>query len=208
MAPRARTIREVEIKIRISDLPALLERLRVLGASAPVLVFEQNVLYDARDSDFRRRGQLLRLRIESPATDRSLRHISKDIRPGKSRAILTSKVPVADAQQTRFKEKLETEVVVRDPAAWQRAVQGLGLREGFRYEKYRASFRFGSAHLDVDETPVGVFLEIEGRPSSINRIARRLGFAPSDYIRATYWELYAADCRRRGRKMGNMLFDA
>ena len=111
-----------------------------------------------------------------------------------------------DIRPPRFKEKLETEVVVYNPAAWRRAVQKLGLREGFRYEKYRTSFRFGGAHLDLDETPVGNFLEIEGPPAAIDRIARRLGFLPRDYIRATYWDLYVEDCRRGAAKPGNMLF--
>jgi adenylate cyclase class 2 len=208
VASGARTIREVEIKLRIADLPALLRRLRGLGARVPVRIFEQDVLYDTPESDFRRRGQVLRLRIETPVPDASPRHVSKAFRPGKSRAILTSKVPVADALAPRFKEKLETEVIVPDPGAWRRAVLHLGLCEGFRYEKYRTSFRFGGAHLDLDETPVGVFLEIEGPPLAIDRVSRRLGFAQHDFIRATYWDLYAADCRREGRKTGNMLFDA
>jgi adenylate cyclase class 2 len=111
-------------------------------------------------------------------------------------------------QPPRFKEKLETEVIMRDPGAWRRAIPSLGLREGFRYEKYRTSFRFGGAHLDLDETPVGIFLEIEGPRLAIDRASRMLGFGPRDYIRATYWDLYAADCRSKGRKTGDMLFDA
>jgi hypothetical protein len=45
-------------------------------------------------------------------------------------------------------------------------------------------------------------------PTAINRTARALGFSPKDYIRATYWTLYAADCRRRHRKPQKMLFEA
>ena len=95
---------------------------------------------------------------------------------GDHAAILTSKVPVTDVHAPRFKEKIETEVIVPDPVAWKREVQKVGLREGFRYEKYRTSFRFGGAHLDLDETPVGVFLEIEGAPAAIDRIAGRPWF--------------------------------
>jgi adenylate cyclase class 2 len=208
VANLAKTIREIEIKLRISDVPDLLQRLRGLGARVAVRVFEQNILYDTPNSDFRVGGKLLRLRIETPAPDTSSRYLSRAFQPGKSRAILTSKVPVADAQPDRFKEKLETEVTVPDPAAWRRAAQAVGLREDFRYEKYRTSFRFGGTHLELDETPVGIFLEVEGPRSSIDRVTRMLGFAPREYIRGTYWDLYAADCRRRGRKTKNMLFDA
>ena len=208
MARRARTIREVEIKLRICDLAGLLQKLRGLGIRPRARIFEQNVLYDTPESDSRRRGQLLRLRIETPAPNSLAKHHSGELRRARSRAILTAKVPAPDIRPPRFKEKIETEVMVSDPADWRSAVQKLGLREGFRYEKYRTSFRFGGAHLDLDETSVGNFLEIEGPPAAIDRIARRLGFLPRYYIRATYWDLYVEDCRRRGRKTGNMLFSA
>ena len=82
------------------------------------------------------------------------------------------------------------------------------MRPTFRYEKFRTAYRLPRSrlHLDLDETPVGVFLELEGEPRAIDRAARALGFAPSDYIRGTYWDVYAADCRRRGRIRRNMVF--
>jgi adenylate cyclase class 2 len=208
VARRAHTIREVEIKLRIADLPALSQKLRGLGVQSGVRVFEQNVLYDTPESDYRRRDQLLRLRLETPAPGSVPKRRPRVFKRARPRAILTSKVPVTDIRPRRFKEKIETEVMVSNPAVWQRTVQKLGLREGFRYEKYRTSFRFGGAHLDLDETCVGDFLEIEGPPAAIDRIARRLGFSRRDYIRATYWDLYVEDCRRRGRKTGNMLLVA
>jgi hypothetical protein len=53
---------------------------------------------------------------------------------------------------------------------------------------------------------VGIFLELEGSPRAIDRAARSLGFSPRDYIRSTYWDLWAADCRRHNRFPKNMLF--
>ena len=95
---------------------------------------------------------------------------------------------------------------------WLAAFARIGFRPGFRYEKFRTSFRnipsAAGLHLDLDETPVGDFLEIEGAPREIDRIARALGFSPRDYIRSTYWDLYAAECRRRGQIPRNMLFHA
>jgi hypothetical protein len=61
-------------------------------------------------------------------------------------------------------------------------------------------------HLDLDETPVGVFLELEGDPQAIDRAARALGYLHHDYVRGTYWDLYRAECERRGRIARNMLF--
>ena len=193
------TGREIEIKLRIADLAALVLQLRRLGATEHGRVLEQNTLYDTPTADFRSRRRLLRLRIETPAP-------SKFAAGGARRAILTSKAPVPESVRTRYKEKLEREVAVESPRRWPAALRAIGLRPGFRYEKYRTTFRLRGLHLDLDETPVGIFLELEGAPRSIDRVARALGFAPQEYINGTYWDLYAADCRLRRRKLTNMLF--
>lgn len=195
------THRETEIKLRVADLPALIRRIRGLGAVEHGRVLEQNTLYDTPDLDFRSRGLLLRLRIETPGP-------SEMMRGGARRAVVTSKAPAPAARRSRYKEKLEREVEVRSASRWPSTLRALGLRPTFRYEKYRSSFRLRGLHLDLDETPLGVFLELEGVPGTIDRAARALGFAPRQYIRGTYWDLQAANCRRRGRAPGNMLFSA
>jgi adenylate cyclase class 2 len=201
MPVRRRTTREVEIKLRISDLPGLIRDLRRIGAAPHGRVLERNTLYDTPDSDFRRRGRLLRLRIETPAA-------SGTIRGGRRRSMVTSKAPAPARPGSPYKQKLEREVRVQSPQRWARILRSIGLRPSFRYEKYRTTFRLPGLYLDLDETPVGVFLELEGAPRAIDRAARALGFSPGDYIRGTYWDLYAADCRRRGRFPQNMLFRA
>ena len=60
--------------------------------------------------------------------------------------------------------------------------------------------------IELDETPIGAFLELEGSPSSIDRVARLLGYTHSDYITQTYGALYIADSRLHGYKPTNMLF--
>lgn len=198
---RRKTNREIEVKLPADDVRDLVRRLHRIGATNHGRVLEQNTLYDTRLSDFRLRGCLVRLRVE-PSTN------------GKRRALMTSKAPAPPdrlgAARSRYKERLEREVLVRDPIRADRLLRSLGLRPGFRYEKYRTSFRLrgrlAGLHLDLDETPVGVFLELEGQPAAIDHVARKLGFAPRDYIRGTYWDVNAAACRRQGRKPGNMLF--
>jgi adenylate cyclase class 2 len=201
MPVRSRTTREVEIKLRVSDVPVLFRELRRLGAVPHGRVFEQNTLYDTPDSDFRRRGRMLRLRIETPAP-------SGPIRGGRRRAMITSKAAAPAGPGSRYKLKLEREALVRNFRWWHRVFRSIGLRPGFRYEKYRATFRLPGLFLDLDETPVGVFLELEGSPRAIDRVALALGFSPHDYVRETYWDLYAADSRRRGRSPRNMLFSS
>jgi adenylate cyclase, class 2 len=192
---------EIEIKLPVRDLPALLRRLRKIGARNRGRVFEENTLYDTPAADFRRYGRLIRLRIETSKS-------------GHRDAKLTSKAPPphnrargrAARSAALHKERLENEANVRDPARAARLLRAIGLRPSFRYEKYRTSFRLGALHLDLDETPVGTFLELEGPPAPIDRTAGALGYSTRDYIRGTYWDVYAADCRRRGRKPRNMLF--
>jgi adenylate cyclase class 2 len=196
------TYREVEIKLRVADVPALQKRLHRLGATAHGRVLEQNTLYDTPESDFRSRGRLLRLRIETPKPG-----------PGPASAVLTAKAPTPVAASrgsckstSRFKERLERELVVQYPHRWPAILSSLGLGPAFRYEKYRSEFRLAGLHLSLDETPAGNFLELEGAPRAIDRVAKALGFTRLEYFRGTYWDVYAADCRRRGLVPRNMLF--
>ena len=78
-----------------------------------------------------------------------------------------------------------------------------------RYEKYRTEFhqarRAGVAMLD--ETPIGVYLELEGTPQWIDRTARRLGFQESDYITASYGRIYLDWCAAKGLAPGDFTFE-
>jgi adenylate cyclase class 2 len=58
----------------------------------------------------------------------------------------------------------------------------------------------------LDETPIGNYLELEGNPAWIRRLAGRLGAEPREFITKDYGALYAEWCRRRGRKMTDMIF--
>jgi adenylate cyclase class IV len=90
-----------------------------------------------------------------------------------------------------------------------RILSALSLRPSFRYEKFRTTYvlkDLRNLKIELDETPIGTFLELEGGPSSINRAAKLLGYIPSQYITQTYGDLYIADSRRHGSKPTDMLF--
>lgn len=199
--PRRGTVLEIEVKLRITDLPSLIRDISRLRAGCSGRVLERNALFDTPDEDFRRSGRLLRVRIETPSPSRLFQG-------GLRRTVITSKAPASASTGSRYKKKLERELVGRSPQDWPVILQSLGFRPGFRYEKYRTAFRLPGLHLDVDETPMGVFLELEGSPKAIDRVARALGFSPRDYIRGTYWDVFQAECRRRGHFPRNMLFRA
>ena len=133
---------------------------------------EADQLFDRPDGELQRTGRLLRLR-----------------RTG-ARATVTFKgLPAADQ---RYKSREEIEFDVSDPEAFAQVLDRLGYAAGFRYEKYRTKFAVpGEPGLvTIDATPIGIFLELEGAPEWIDRIAARLGFSPAEYITLSYAALY------------------
>jgi len=157
-----------------------------------------NTLYDTRDGKLARKGQMLRLRVERRArrTDRA----KKKSKGAGVSALLTIKGPGLPrrggpkrASAARYKIREEHELRIGDHEEMPRILEALGLRPWFRYEKFRTTYRLpGIAHLklELDETPVGSFLEIEGERDAIDRAATLLGFARSDYIDKSYGALF------------------
>ena len=104
----------------------------------------------------------------------------------------------------RYKVREEREVRASDERAVAEILGALGLAPLFRYEKYRSTYRLpGIAHVVVefDETPIGDFLELEGRGEAIDRAAARLGFSRTDYITQSYGALYAGNFAETARAM-------
>ncbi len=177
----------MEIKLRLPD--AATGR-RLLRRSGFRLLhrrkFESNALFDTPERTLTERGKLLRVR-----------------RSG-SRCSLTYKGP---GREGRYKDREEIEVEIADAEAMMELLHALGMEVIFRYEKYRAEYAAPDGGVaTVDETPIGVFLELEGRPEWIDRAASELGFDESDYITATYAELYL-ESTVDGADRGDMVFD-
>jgi adenylate cyclase, class 2 len=212
---------ETEIKLHIRDAKALRRALKRLGAqllrTAPGRVHEQNVIFDTPQGGLAKHGQLLRVRTESLESP-GKRHGSRTT----LRTVLTFKRPPASSRSSSeqmdasrgHKVREEFEVDVSDAAALARIFEGLGMSGWFRYEKYRSTYRLAPRArwaqgllLELDETPIGTFLELEGPPEAIDRAARELGYSRHDYILKNYLTLYVEDCRRRGQEPRHMLFD-
>jgi adenylate cyclase len=49
----------------------------------------------------------------------------------------------------------------------------------FRYEKFRTEWEMEDGHLVLDETPIGVWAELEGQPLWIDATLEKLGIAAS-----------------------------
>lgn len=87
------------------------------------------------------------------------------------------------------------------------------MRESFHYEKYRTTFRMPTAArwakrllIELDETPIGVFVELEGPAAAIDRAAKLLGYSKEEYVLTNYLGLHAEKCIGRGEKVGDMVF--
>ena len=152
-------------------------------------LFEGNTLFDTGRGTLRRSGRLLRVRQAGPL------------------AILTYKGTEIPG---KYKDREELEIRVSDARTLSNILARLDFTSGFRYEKYRTEYRRpGEAGVaTLDETPIGVYLELEGAPAWIDRTARRLGFPESTYLTASYYGLYSDYCRKHGLRPANMTFKA
>ena len=68
-----------------------------------------------------------------------------------------------------------------DPDAFTLVLDRLGYQPAFRYEKYRTQLQAAGEPglITIDETPIGVYLELEGPQDWIDSTAARLGFPAS-----------------------------
>lgn len=123
------------------------------------------------------------------------------LRRESGRALLTFKGPV---QAGAMKTREEIESAVDDGDAVAAVLAALGFRPWFRYQKYREELRAPGVVAAIDETPAGVFVEIEGDAAGITALAEKLGRSPDDYILDSYRGIWVA---AKGPAAGDMLFD-
>ncbi len=180
--------RETEIKLAVPSRAAAARLLRSAGFRvARRRVFENNTAWDTPGQGLRATSRLLRIREAGGKF--TLTYKGK---PGRS----------------KHKSREEIELEVADAAALGAIFERLGYRPWFRYEKYRTEYGDASKRgiATLDETPIGVFIELEGDPVWIDRTARRLGFTARDYITDSYARLYLDWSRRNGVRAGDMTF--
>ena len=214
--------RETEIKLKIEDVKSFQRLLNKLGAkpagNGSGRVHEENVIFDTPQGGLAKHGQLLRIRTEAPE-GRGTSTKSKS----KPRVVLTFKRPVSrptgsdseHAADRSHKVREEIEMEVTDAATLTAIFEGLGMNGWFRYEKFRTTFRLPASKawargllIELDETPIGTFVELEGPASAIDRAAAELGYSKRDYVLKNYLSLYIEECRRKGEQPVHMLFPA
>jgi adenylate cyclase class 2 len=183
------TATTLEREVKLSFESADAARAAVLDAGASPLNcrrLQEDALLDTADSALRDRACALRIRMEC----------------GKSR--ITFKGPVQDSPM-KLREEFET--VVGDGALLLHIFEELGYQVWFRYEKYREEFSHEGVTVAVDETPVGVFVEIEGSEQGITAMAAAMGRGPADYILDSYRGLFLQRRQALGLTGSDMVFD-
>ncbi len=178
---------EREIKLRFTSVGEAREALLAIGAT-PVRGrrLQEDCLLDTAGELLRLRRCVLRVRIE----------------PGRS--LLTFKGPV---QPSPMKLREEQETVVGDGDTLLRVFEELGFGVWFRYQKYREEFGYEDVLVALDETPIGVFIEIEGSEHGIAEFATALGRTADDYLLDSYRGLFVKHCEQHRLPGGDMLFD-
>jgi adenylate cyclase, class 2 len=172
--------------LRFDSAEEARDKILALGATPHLgRRLQEDCLFDTDDEQLRRQRSTLRVRSES------------------GHALLTFKGPVIPAA---IKIREEHETVVSDGAALQTILEELGLHVWFRYEKYREEFTADEVVIAVDETPVGVFVEIEGKEDAIHRMANALGKSPADYITDSYRFIFLQHRDANGLAGHDMVF--
>lgn len=180
------TALEREVKLRFDSVEQAREAIEAAGAT-PLLGrrLQEDALLDDEDETLRRRGCALRIRSEN----------------GKSR--ITFKGPI---QASGMKLREEFETLVGDGALLLRVFEELGYHVWFRYEKYREEYAHEDVIVAIDETPVGVYVEIEGGEQGITAMAERLGRGAGDYVLDSYRGLFLQLRESHGITGSDMVF--
>jgi adenylate cyclase class 2 len=187
---------ETEIKFRVADIAALEQQLRSIGFTLLTpRTFESNTLYDTPERTLRSKQQILRIR-----------------QYGERWVVTHKRVPLSmtksDANEGRHKHREETETSLGDGTVLAEIFTHLGLLPSFRYEKWRTEWSDNIGHCVIDETPIGIYAELEGTSDWIDAVSAKLGLAPTDCLTLSYGRLFEAWRLETGSTAEHMTFDA
>lgn len=169
---------EIERKYLGVDFDRLRRALAGAGAEDLGTHFESNVVMDTPELSLWTSRRLLRVR-------------SQEWR-GRTRHVLTLKLPVANAP-TGFKAREERELEVESAAVMQGVLAGLGFTVSARYEKVRSVWRLAAGEgvlVELDELPFCRVVEVEGPAEALDAVAARLGLDKHEISTKSYHALH------------------
>jgi len=179
---------ECELKIPVDSLD---EIRRHLGTTEAEQLnsneHEVNILFDTATGQLAACGQVLR------------------IRRVRDRSLLTFKGPAT--YDGAVKQRLEIELEIGSNEQMSELLHALGYAPWMRYEKQRESWMLGETRVELDHTPMGDFVELEGPTDSLEGAARRLDLDPSRAVTQSYISLWRDYCRQHPGLGRDMVFD-
>ncbi len=191
---------EIEVKIAVNSAARIRAIVRKAGFwVASPRAFEQNLVLDDAAGSLKAKGLLLRVRTTGK-------------RDAGQSPLCTFKGPAKETR-THHKQREEREFSASSAEECLAVLAGVGFRPAFRYEKFRTVYSrrarkgvMGNGLVVLDETPIGVFVELEGPATWIDRTAKELGFSRIDYITKSYARLWEQWCAEHELAVGDMVF--
>ncbi len=181
---------ETEIKIRIADRESLEQNLPRLGfRQVTPRTFERNTLYDTPDRRLRSARRILRIREY-----------------GGKWVVTHKSVPDDESPAERHKRRMETESTVEDGEAIGTIFESLGFYPVFVYEKWRTEWKDRKGHCVLDETPLGLYAELEGPSDWIDAIASQLHIDESQFVKLSYGRIFEAWREQSKSDVRNLTF--
>jgi len=176
---------EIEVKIKIDNIPVIIKKISKHGF---ILIqkkyLETNIVFDRADHFLRKNKFLLRLRNQDTVS------------------FLTFKRPIFEQViPSYYKSREEIELKVSSFENMKKILLLLDFHIFFIYEKYREVYQKKDVKIMVDNTPIGNFIEIEGKKEKIDDTARLLGYEKNQYIVESYYTLF-----KKTQKTGFMVF--
>ena len=180
---------EIEVKFLLKDYASLMQKIADLQLScSQERIHEFNLRYDLADGSLVARKQVLRLRKDTQAR-------------------LTFKGPGVMEEDVLLRK--EVEVVVSDFDTTNRLLEALGYQVVMMYEKYRANYLLDSLVMSVDETPLGLFVELEGEsPAQVRKATNVLELNWDARINLSYSALLSLFNQNTGNSFHDLSFDA
>jgi adenylate cyclase, class 2 len=181
---------ETEVKFQVEDLAALEQQLVAAGfTKITPRTFERNTLFDTDERTLRAQQSILRVR-----------------RYGERWIVTHKGLPPGTAANSRHKHRIETETVVEDGEAIASIFASLGYRPAFVYEKWRTEFADETGHCVLDETPIGLYAELEGPSDWIDATAAKLGIPHEQLLTVSYGRLFEDWRQQHGSSAQNLTF--
>jgi adenylate cyclase class 2 len=182
---------EIELKFPVTDVNKLRATAFELGFRLLTeRTFESNTLYDNAERGLRAKKQILRVR-----------------QYGDKWTVTHKRTGNGGDGDVRYKTRIETESQVEDGEALAEMFVQLGYGPVFRYEKFRTEWEHGAGHMVLDETPIGIWAELEGEPAWIDAMLAELHVPNEECLTDSYGKLFLSWKNATGSPAENLTFE-